>query len=483
MASDPPKPHVDLAKSAGAPHGVALPMKVILARCDLIGPVSGADEALVHYALHLHRAGHLHSVTILNPPRRRDPYLLRLIAAGVPIAVVQPTPWLRWTLPALRAAAKRLRLSPGSPGPGVDSLRAGDPAGSRSVSAPMRLWRHLWEVRSRSHPERCRRRFERARADVIHIVGSSAGISDLIRAGYQAGVPVLYQHLGMADGMPEDHAFQTSFIDSIALCEQVAALSPALAAGWQERLPNARPIRVLPLLYDDIGTRRTLPAEGSVVRFGFAARFEAGKGPLVLLEAFSRLRRRCPQARLILSGVGSQSAEARALSERIGIAGACDFLGYTEERDKRALMESFDVFVLPTLAEGTPNSLVEAMMLGLPVVASRVGGIGDMFPEGSALLVPPNDVESLAAALARVANDGELRGRIGRAARQRYERLFHPDVVLPLLLAEYRLAASRGVAHAAPASVAHPWSSASGRLDPAAGIDSSAAPGMEVSAL
>src|SRR6185295_16651040 len=91
------------------------------------------------------------------------------------------------------------------------------------------------------------------------------------------------------------------------------------------------------------------------------------------------------------------------------------------------------VFVLPTLTEGTPNVIIEAMAHAKPIIATDVGGIPDLVTEEIGILVPPDDIPALAAAMNRLASDPELRRRMGVAARRKYEQLFTPEAVLPVL--------------------------------------------------
>src|SRR5207248_1642526 len=93
---------------------------------------------------------------------------------------------------------------------------------------------------------------------------------------------------------------------------------------------------------------------------------------------------------------------------------ACAFLDpYNAPEDKSAFMYGLDVFVLPTLAEGTPNSIIEAMAHGLPVIASAVGGIPDLITPETGMLVPPGNPQALADAMLLLASDPELRARMG----------------------------------------------------------------------
>ena len=101
-------------------------------------------------------------------------------------------------------------------------------------------------------------------------------------------------------------------------------------------------------------------------------------------------------------------------------------------------MRGIDVFFLPSLAEGTPNGIIEAMAHGVPVVATNVGGIPDTVSPEMSILVAPGDVAALADAMLALARDPARRAAMGRAARQRYEQMFSPAAVLPQLIERYR---------------------------------------------
>lgn len=440
-------------------------MKVVLAKSELAGPISGADETLVRYAIRLHQLGYLHSVVLLHQPAPGDPYLLRLHAAGISVAIVVRRARLRDTLLTIRRVAVALRLI-------VDVTVATPTSGSnKRQKRPRKAWRRLWHLASDVHLFACRRHFRKCHADVVHVVASDAGAAVLIRAARQARTPVLFHELGTPDYLPELRAHYIAFAAVARAASEVAALSPVLAEGWRRAFGLEKPARVLPLLHEDAGARAETRRSGTEVVFGFAARLERGKGPMILLEAFAAARRRVPGIRLRVSGVGPLANVARERALALGLGDSCEFLGYTLEEDKRALLESFDVFVLPTLAEGTPNSLIEVMMLGLPVVTTMVGGIPDMLAgdadanlDDAALIVPPNDAEALADALVRAATDAALRDHLGAEARRRYLAIFHPDSVLPLLLHEYgRMIGGQGTVGDPPH---HPWRAAERAIRP-----------------
>jgi glycosyltransferase involved in cell wall biosynthesis len=144
----------------------------------------------------------------------------------------------------------------------------------------------------------------------------------------------------------------------------------------------------------------------------------------------------------------------------LALGDACEFVGqYSEPLGRTAFMESLDVFVLPSFAEGTPNGVIEAMAHGVPVIASTVGGIPDIVDAASGILVPPGDAHALAQAMSQLAQDPQRRKQMGQAARDRYEKLFEPAAVLPLLLKTYgRLAGNGHGAIAGSNGHFHPWS-------------------------
>jgi glycosyltransferase involved in cell wall biosynthesis len=405
-------------------------LKVILARSTLTGSVSGADEAVVRYALHLQRAGHLHSVTMLYQPPLDNPYYLRLIEAGVAINCISRGSATGSLLTTALRLAKGLRL--------ISNTAVAASTSAVTQSLPRRALYRLSLLIPRRRLSQARKLFAATGADLVHIVGSDLGAMVLIPAAHQASLPVLLHELGTADHLPELRLHYTSLRRALRHCTEMAALSPALAAAWRVFYALPRPVRVLPLIYDDTTLRGRRPCADGSITFGYAARLEQGKGLMFLLDAFARVHEARPEARLVIAGIGPLAKLAHARAAALGLRGCCEFVGYTPEADKPRMLTEFDAFVLPTLAEGTPNSIVEAMMFGLAVVASGVGGIPDMLAGGAGLLVPPRDVEALASAMLRLIDDVDLRVELGRRARLSYERLFRSDVVLEALVHEYR---------------------------------------------
>ena len=145
-----------------------------------------------------------------------------------------------------------------------------------------------------------------------------------------------------------------------------------------------------------------------------------------------------PAPVLAIAGEGplAESLAARAASGAVSPGAAVRFLG--SRADVPALLAAASVFVLPSRWEGQPLILQEALAAGCPIVASRAGGIPDLTGEDAALLVPPGDVDALAAAVRRVLTDEVLAQRLAAAARERARGLPTADDAVEAALATYR---------------------------------------------
>jgi glycosyltransferase involved in cell wall biosynthesis len=196
-------------------------------------------------------------------------------------------------------------------------------------------------------------------------------------------------------------------IHSSVDCERFAADSGALAAEFraQAGIPSKSPL---------VGTI------GSLVE---------RKGQRTLLRAAKKILQVVPETHFIICGGGPLEDSLR--EQAIGLAIADKVILTGEREDVRPLLAGLDVFVLPSLAEGLGVSALEAMAMGKPVVASRVGGLAEVVEEGSTgLLVEPGDAEELAGALIRLLRDDDLRAAMGRSARLRAETVFSRQVMI-----------------------------------------------------
>ena len=148
-------------------------------------------------------------------------------------------------------------------------------------------------------------------------------------------------------------------------------------------------------------------------RLLFVGWLERDKGIFELLEAAGRLLSSGRRFVLDVAGDGSAAAEARAAIARLGLGEVVRLRSWLGDAELEAALRESDVLVLPSWAEGLPNAMVEAMAARLAVVATRVGAIPEVVIHGrSAMLVEPRNAESLAAALAAVLDEPQLRRQI-----------------------------------------------------------------------
>lgn len=148
----------------------------------------------------------------------------------------------------------------------------------------------------------------------------------------------------------------------------------------------------------------------------FVGRLAAVKGVPLLLEAFSRVRKAHPDARLTLVGDGSERAQLESHAEALDLDDTVDFVGYRTQDEVRSLFEHADMLVLPSFAEGLPVVLMEALASRIPVIATSVAGVTELVRDGeTGILVPPSDVDGLTAALNRLLNEPDLCRRLGEA--------------------------------------------------------------------
>lgn len=173
-----------------------------------------------------------------------------------------------------------------------------------------------------------------------------------------------------------------------------------------------------------------------------AARIVPAKGHDTALRALARLREQ--RWTLLLAGDhhGDLGPQMQALARELGIAERVRFLGLRE--DVPALLAASDLLLAPSRREALSLTLLEASACALPIVASRVGGIGEVVEDGaSGALVAPDDPAALAAAIAPLLADPARRAAFGARARQRFEAGFTEDAMFDRTIAVYREACAR----------------------------------------
>jgi glycosyltransferase involved in cell wall biosynthesis len=160
----------------------------------------------------------------------------------------------------------------------------------------------------------------------------------------------------------------------------------------------------------------------------FVGRLAAVKGVRVLIDAFSTVHANDPDARLVLVGDGPERKGLEAYVANAGCGNAVRFTGYLSQDEVAAELRAADLFVLPSFAEGVPVVLMEALASGLPVIATRIAGIGELVePGATGELVAPGDVAGLTLAIEQLLADPVLRREMGQNGRIRVEAEYNID--------------------------------------------------------
>lgn len=189
-------------------------------------------------------------------------------------------------------------------------------------------------------------------------------------------------------------------------------------------------------------TRRELGLADDEACLLMAARIVPAKGHDTALRALARLREQ--RWTLLLAGDhhGDLGPQMQALARELGIADRVRFLGLRE--DVPALMAAADLLLAPSRREALSLTLLEASACALPIVATRVGGIGEVVEDGaSGALVAPDDPTALAAAIAPLLADPARRAAFGTRARQRFEAGFTENAMFDRTIAVYHEACAR----------------------------------------
>jgi len=239
--------------------------------------------------------------------------------------------------------------------------------------------------------------------------------------------------------------------------DQLIAVSRAIEHKLVDEERTQTPVR---LIYNGVDLSRydrqepccTLPdeygLEPGAELVGVVARLEPEKGHPTLIEAWPMVLRARPSAYLLIVGEGSRR---EALEDQARDLGITDRVVFTGRRDDiPAVTAALDVAVLPSYREAQGLTVLEAMALSRPVVASNVGGIPEMITDGATgLLVPPRDAPALAAAITRLLSDHPLADMIARAGHD----LVHERFCIELMVSKIQTIYDEGARAVRPSKV------------------------------
>ncbi len=309
---------------------------------------------------------------------------------------------------------------------------------------------------------RLARFFKQVKADLVH---THAGFSENVHArlgSWLAGVPVV-SHFHLPTYFRENQVIRylQIFLDNLTtrLSAEIVAVSEATKKAMiVQGVPEDR----VTTIYNGVDldrfcaqrSRADVLAELGVpprrMVIGMAARLCDGKGQKEFILAAHEVSRRVPEAIFLIIGKdvrgnGMYENDLKNLVETLELTEKVLFTGYRQ--DMADVLNAIDVFVLPSKIEGFPVSILEAMALGKPVIASSVGGVSELVVDReTGLLVSPNDVSTLALAIEQLATAPDMRHEMGRKGRFRVEEFFTLKKMVQQIFDLYEriLAAPRG---------------------------------------
>ena len=283
--------------------------------------------------------------------------------------------------------------------------------------------------------------------DILQTHGHLATVYGVI-AGKLAGVPVVFSHVpGLNRSKRPRRKFINRFIfrwvgkiltTGQAVKDDVLANNSGVMGDQVISLGNSIDCsRFDNIEIDKRQAKDSLGLSAESFVFGSIGRFTATKGYSSLIEAFAAVKARLSGAHLVLVGRGRLLDDMKAKAREAGLDDSVHFLGQRD--DIPSLLRAMDVFVLASVAEGMPRALLEAMAAGVGCVATRVGGVPEIFEEGRyGFLAEPDDPESLAERMLEVANmDEESRSEFAEKAGNHVRAQYSDEVMTGRLVNIY----------------------------------------------
>lgn len=324
----------------------------------------------------------------------------------------------------------------------LGSERAASGVIVHSIGSARRLGNVLFQLPDR---RRIAAALRRLRPDVVHAHSTHREALGAIESGLPAVVTIhgiLEREIALEGriGKRLRGALRRSLVTRVfSRVRNVIVLSPSVEEHYRDRLARAR-VWVIENPVDDLFFAQDLEPDPDTVFY--SGLLIPRKGIRNLLEAFRRVRERCPRAKLRLAGMAPMPDYERDVHDtmvRLGLRGAVSFLGQLAPAELAVEYARAAFLVLVSRQDTLPVAVQEAMAVGRPVIASPVGGVPHLVREGeNGYLVRHGDPEAFATRMLELLADAGLRARLGASARALAEERFRTESVCRRTLDVYR---------------------------------------------
>jgi glycosyltransferase involved in cell wall biosynthesis len=288
------------------------------------------------------------------------------------------------------------------------------------------------------------------KVDVLHCHRHQASVYGATAAKLAGGRTAVITHV---HGLNRAKRFRRKLVYKIIspLISKYLTVGEAVRRDVIENFPGSRSEDVISTGNSidtkrfDIGVdrptaRREVGIESDKYLFGTVGRFAPTKGYEYLIEAFAKVRESIVGASLVFVGDGDEMERIKEMADELGVGDDVIYLGRRSDKEVPVILRCFDCFVLPSVAEGIPCSVLEAMASRVPVVATNVGGVGEILDGGKyGRIVPARDSAGLAEGMLEIAGSSEK--ALAELRQSAYERVinnFNHEVVIRKLEGIYR---------------------------------------------
>jgi glycosyltransferase involved in cell wall biosynthesis len=183
-------------------------------------------------------------------------------------------------------------------------------------------------------------------------------------------------------------------------------------------------------------TPRTSEKTADKKQILWVGRFVTGKGVEYLIDAFSQVLTKSPDTHLVLVGVGPEKTAIEDRIRKLHLQSSVTFIDYLDNEELPGVYKNSDVFVLPSLMEGVPRTILEAMACGVPVVTTNLPHLVGII-DGAGLVIPPKEPTLLSDAILSILTDAHLAEKMGQRGRNKIEQEYSWEDTVGKVLALY----------------------------------------------